>query len=523
MDQNRQTNHLADETSPYLHQHMYNPVEWYSWEEGLTKAKQLNKPLLISIGYAACHWCHVMERESFEDLETAALMNKLFINIKVDREERPDLDSFYQKAVSLLTGRGGGWPLTVFATPTGDAFAGGTYFPKSATYGLPSFKQVIQSVSSEYHKNPQQIQEITQQVLLNLKSQSSVQAINDVSMLSDILDSSLIRLTDQVDNIFGGFGFQQKFPQVSDLRFLLLSYYRRQKNRELLKPVTLTLYNMAAGGIYDHLGYGFHRYSVDRKWLIPHFEKMLYDNAQLILLYLEAYQATQNQGYAEIVREIIEYLNREMVHPEYGGFYSSQDADSEGIEGKFFVWTLDEIKNILGDKDGNKFSTYYGVTKDGNFENGYSVLHETPELSSAIQKDITWNEVKQLKYRLFSHREKREKPILNDNIIVAWNALTIHALTKASFILNEPTYLVSAEKAANFILTRLREDSGRLYRNFRDKVKSLAFAEDYALMIYALLELFSKSGKKIYLDEAIQLQTIYDKEFWDSDNNGYFF
>ncbi len=249
---------------------------------------------------------------------------------------------------------------------------------------------------------------------------------------------------------------------------------------------------------------------------------MLFDNAQLILLYLEAYQATQNQGYAEIAREIIEYLTREMVHPVYGGFYSSQDADSEGVERSFFVWTPHEINNILGDM-GNKFAEYYGVTRDGNFEGGYSVLHETSELTSAIEKEITWNEVKQLKHRLFLHREKRKKPMLNDNMIVAWNALTIHALTRASFILNEPMYLVPAEKATNFILNRLREDSGKLYRNFRDKVKSLAFAEDYALMIYALLELFSRSGKKIYLDEAIQLQAIYDKEFWDSENKGYFF
>lgn len=521
MNQNRQPNYLANETSPYLRQHMYNPVEWYPWEEGLTKAKQSNKPLVISIGYAACHWCHVMEKESFEDPETAALMNELFINIKIDREERPDLDSFYQKAVSLLTRKAGGWPLTVFATPTGDAFAGGTFFPKKATYGLPSFKQVLASVSKEYQRNNQQIQELTQKVLLALKDQSTTTTTTDVSTLNDVLDASMIRLMDQVDDIFGGFGFQPKFPQVNDLRFLLLSYYRR-KNRELLKPVTLTLDNMAAGGIYDHLGYGFHRYSVDRKWLVPHFEKMLYDNAQLILLYLEVYQVTKRPRYAEIAREIIEYLIREMNHPKLGGFYSSQDADSEGIEGKFFVWKPEEIQKILGN-DGKKFSTYYGVTKDGNFEDGYSILHETANLGKATTNDNSWKEIKQLKQKLFLHREKRMKPFLNDNIIVAWNALTIHALTKAAFILNEPKFLSSAEKAINFILERLRDKKGRLFRNFRGKVKSLAFAEDYALIIRALLEIFSISGKKIYLDEAIQLQIIYDKEFWDPENHGYFF
>ena len=515
----KQVNHLADETSPYLLQHMYNPVEWYPWEQGLVKAKREKKPLLISIGYAACHWCHVMEKESFEDVETAALMNELFINIKVDREERPDLDSFYQKTVSLLTRRAGGWPLTVFATPSGEAFAGGTYFPKKATYGLPSFKEVIKYVSKEYQKNPQQIQEVTKKVLENLETQSDTKATEDASGLSDVIDSSMIRLIDDIDDIFGGFGFQPKFPQVSDLRFLLLSYYRR-KNRKILDVVTLTLDNMRAGGIYDHLGYGFHRYSVDRKWLIPHFEKMLYDNAQLILLYLEAYQVTQHQKYAEVAKEIIEYLSREMIHSDYGGFYSSQDADTEGIEGKFFVWTPDEIINVLGEELGDKFNSIYGVTEEGNFEDGYSILHETAKLED---KDFTWNEIKQLKRKLFLHRDKREKPFLNDNILVSWNALTIHALVKASYILDEPDYFDLAETAVSFILTQLREESGRLYRNFRGKVKGLAFAEDYAFMILALLELFSKSGKKIYLDEAIQLQDILDKEFWDPVNYGYFF
>ncbi|MFX0014432.1 MAG: thioredoxin domain-containing protein [Promethearchaeota archaeon] len=522
MDQNRQANQLANETSPYLRQHMYNPVEWYPWEEGLAKAKQKNKPLLISIGYAACHWCHVMEKESFEDPETAVLMNELFINIKIDREERPDLDSFYQKAVSLITRRGGGWPLTVFATPSGEAFRGGTYFPKKAMYGLPSFKQVLKSVASEYQRKNNQIQDISQNVISNLKMQSSTAAATDISPLSDVLDSSMIQLVDQIDNIFGGFGFQPKFPQVTELRFLLLSYYRHKKNRELLKPITLTLDNMAAGGIYDHLGYGFHRYSVDRKWLIPHFEKMLYDNAQLIDLYLEAYQVTKRPRYAEIAREIIEYLCREMRHFEHGGFYSSQDADSEGIEGKFFIWKPQEILNILGEKDGREFSTYYGITKDGNFENGYSILHETVELGSAIEKGISWNKIQQLKQKLFFHREEREKPFVNDNIIVSWNALTIHALARASFVLNEPDYLIMAEKALNFILTHLRDESGKLFRNFREKVKSLAFAEDYALMIRSLLEVFSRLGEKKYLDEALKLQKILDKEFWDPTDFGYY-
>ncbi|MFW9904954.1 MAG: thioredoxin domain-containing protein [Candidatus Thorarchaeota archaeon] len=521
MDQNRQINHLADETSPYLRQHMYNPVEWYPWDKGLTKAKQMNKPLLISIGYAACHWCHVMEEESFEDPETAELMNDLFINIKIDREERPDLDSLYQKAVSLLTKRSGGWPLTVFATPTGEAFAGGTYFPKKAKYGLPSFKKVLKSVSTEYKKNIPQIQELTHHVLNSLEGQSTTPATIDPTTLKDVLDSSMIRLLDQMDDVFGGFGVQPKFPQVSDLRFLLLSYYHRQ-NRKLLKPITLTLDNMAAGGIYDHLGYGFHRYSVDRKWLVPHFEKMLYDNSQLILLYLEAYQVTKRHRYAEIVHEIVEYLLREMTHPRYGGFYSSQDADSEGVEGKFFIWKPEEIQKAL-DKEGKRFKEMYDVTEDGNFENGYSILHETANLGKINENENSWEEIKQLKRKLFLQREKRVKPFLNDNIIVAWNALTIYAFARASFVLNKPEYLSSAEKAVNFILDVLRDTKGRLYRNFCEKTKGLAFAEDFALIITALLEVFSRSGKRRYLTEAIQLQAIFDKEFWDAKNFGYFF
>ncbi|MFX1505665.1 MAG: thioredoxin domain-containing protein [Promethearchaeota archaeon] len=521
MDQNRQNNHLANETSPYLRQHMYNPVEWYPWEEGLAKAKQLKKPMLISIGYAACHWCHVMEEESFEDPETAELMNDLFINIKIDREERPDLDSLYQKAVSLLTRRSGGWPLTVFATPTGEAFTGGTYFPKKARYGLPSFKQVLESVSAEYKMNNPQIQKLTQQVLNTLQDQSTTPDSIDPTAIKDVLDSSMIRLLDQMDDIFGGFGFQPKFPQVSDLRFLLLSYHNRQ-NRELLKQITLTLDNMAAGGIYDHLGYGFHRYSVDRKWLVPHFEKMLYDNGQLILLYLEAYQITKRQRYAEIVHEIVEYLQREMTHPTQGGFYSSQDADSEGVEGKFFVWKPEEIQNVLGE-EGERFTELYDVTDDGNFANGYSILHETANLGKIIENEKSWNEIKQLKRKLFLHREKRIKPFLNDNIIVAWNALTIYSLARASFVLNKPEYLSLAEKAVNFILEELRDTEGRLYRNFREITKDLAFAEDYALSIAALLELFSRSGRRRYLTEAIQLQALLDKEFWDVKNFGYFF
>lgn len=516
-------NALINETSPYLLQHASNPVEWYPWEYGLQKAKEENKPLLISIGYAACHWCHVMAHESFEDPETAAIMNDLFVNIKIDREERPDLDSFYQKTVSLLTGRAGGWPLTVFATSDGRAFAGGTYFPKKTGYGLPSFKQVLQYIVSEYEKKPQAIHDVTQKVINSLKMQNKISSVEDPSQITSYIDTSLVRLMDNHDNIFGGFGYQPKFPQVSDLRFLLLSYHQKG-NLKILEAVTKTLDNMAAGGIYDHLGFGFHRYSVDRKWLVPHFEKMLYDNAQLTVLYLEAFQITKNQGYADIAGEILEYLQREMLHENYGGFYSSQDADSEGEEGKFFVWTLNEIKKVLGKDDGEKFARYYGVTKGGNFEGGSSVLHETHELTQEIGEKTTWKEIQLLKQKLFSYRERREKPFLNDNIILSWNALTIYALAKASFILNENKYLKLAERAFLFIFDQMQESTTKkLYRTFRERAKTYAFAEDYALLIYALLETFAVTGNKNYLIKAEELQEILDNYFWDPINHGYFF
>jgi uncharacterized protein YyaL (SSP411 family) len=516
MSENHQQNHLVNETSPYLQQHAANPVNWYPWEMGLNKAKKEKKPIFISIGYAACHWCHVMEKESFSDPDTAAIMNRLYVNIKIDREERPDLDSYYQKAVSLLSGRPGGWPLSVFATPEGEAFAGGTYFPKKQSYNLPSFQQVLNYVHTEYQKNPKQIREVTQRILNTLRINFSQIKPKGTLSIESVLENSLGSLIDSFDEIFGGFGIQPKFPQVQDLRFLLYAYYRLKNNR-LLNFITKTLDNMVDGGIYDHLGFGFHRYSVDRKWLVPHFEKMLYDNAQLLLIFLEVFQITGNQKYAEVTQEIVEYLRREMMHKEYGGFYSSQDADSEGEEGKFFVWTFEEIQQVLGKETGEKFAQTYGVTEEGNFEKGYSILHRA-------RKELEHKQDKKNLLKLFLHREKRVKPFLNDNIILSWNSLLIHSLARAAFVLNEPKYLELAENAVNFILEHMIEkESNRLFRHFRGKAKTFAFAEDYALLISALIELFIVSSNQTYLDKAIEIQSIFDENFWDSTNHGYYF
>jgi uncharacterized protein YyaL (SSP411 family) len=520
----KKSNQLIEETSPYLLQHAYNPVEWYSWEKGIIKAKESQKPLLISIGYSSCHWCHVMEQESFEDPETASLMNKLFINIKIDREERPDLDSTYQSAVARVSGGRGGWPLTVFATPEGRTFAGGTYFPKTSSYGLPSFKQVISYIYDHYDKNPDQISQITNQTETALMDIYNFSPSEEMKKIDDAINITLGRLSKDYDSIFGGFGFQPKFPHITDLRFLLLAAHQMPEKSVILNMVINTLDHLAAGGIYDQLGFGFHRYSVDRKWMIPHFEKMLYDNAQLLLIYLEAYQATKIDRYSEIAKELIVYLEREMLSPE-GMFYSSQDADSEGKEGTFFVWDQEEITEILGEEEGLVFSHYFGITSEGNFEEGKSVLHETKELRDAIKQGLTTRaDLMKLKEKLFVHREKREKPFLNDNIITSWNAITIFGLVRASFVLQEEKYLELAEESMNNLLKTLVETkSGRLHRTYRGKVQGWAFSEDYILMVQACLELFGITGKKLYLEHSIKFQTILDEFFWDDLKFGYFF
>ncbi|PWI47194.1 thioredoxin [Candidatus Heimdallarchaeota archaeon B3_Heim] len=517
-------NYLINETSSYLLQHAYNPVEWFTWDKGLKKAKEVNKPILISIGYAACHWCHVMQHESFEDPETAELMNELFVSIKIDREERPDLDNTLQTAVARLSGGRGGWPLTAFATSSGQVFAGGTYFPKESSYGLPGFKQVLRFIIEEYEKDPEKIKSLTENNLSFLRESYNIKSIaGSTEKISTIRNITFGRLSETYDSVFGGFGFQPKFPNVSDLR-LLLAESHRTKNQTFLDMVITTLNHLAGGGIYDQLGFGFHRYSTDRKWLIPHFEKMLYDNAQLLLLYLETFQLTQNKPYADISKEIITYLRHEMQSSDEL-FFSSQDADSEGREGAFFVWKEKEILDILGEKDGTIFNRCFGVTSEGNFENGYSVLHEREDIQHVLTHgEITWEKISQLKQKLFLHREKRVKPVLNDNIILSWNAITILAFARASFILSDPEYLDVAEQSLNSLVTLLQDQAtGRLRRTFRKQPRGWAFSEDYTLLIQAILELFGLTGKRKYLELSLQFQRILDDHFWDETNSGYYF
>ncbi|WP_455143601.1 thioredoxin domain-containing protein [Candidatus Hodarchaeum mangrovi] len=517
-------NRLKYASSPYLIQHATNPVDWYEWEEGLIQAKKTAKPILLSIGYAACHWCHVMQHESFDDAETAKIMNKLYISIKVDREERPDLDSHYQTAIALLTGGRGGWPLTVFCTPEGLAFAGGTYFPKNTSYGLPSFKEVLQYVHQEFSKDFSKITNLTERVLQVIRENNSI-GDKSASISYDMINDHIAGLMQNYDKIFGGFGSSgPKFPQISDLRFLLTQYYQKNKNQELLTMVTQTFDNMVSGGIYDQLASGFHRYSVDRKWFVPHFEKMLYDNAQFLILTVELYQITKNLAYKKIALELVSYLKREIMSVD-GVFYSSQDADSEGKEGKYFIWTKDQIINILGDDLGKKFCKYYDVTDEGNFEDGYSILNKTVFLRSDTEKNPEfWEDILTAKETLLEFREKRPKPFLNTNIIVAWNALVITALTKAGYVLNLKEYVQMAKKAFSYIIKNMKDfKTNMLYRSSNNnQFSTFAFSEDYSLLIQASLELFAQSGEIIYFNEARKLQKIMDDEFWDETSFGYF-
>jgi uncharacterized protein YyaL (SSP411 family) len=410
-------NRLAHESSPYLLQHANNPVDWYPWgEEALSKAAVEDKPIFLSIGYSACHWCHVMEHESFENEQTAAVMNEYFINIKVDREERPDLDSIYMNAVVAMTGQGG-WPMSVFLTPQGKPFYGGTYYPPTPRQGMPSFTQVLQSISHAYQHQKDDVEENADTLLDHIQKIIPLQT--DSKLDADVLDLAIKTLARNFDWDHGGFTGAPKFPQPMTYDFLLRSYHRNN-DAKTLEFVELTLQKMARGGMYDQLGGGFHRYSVDSMWLVPHFEKMLYDNALLARLYLHTYQLTGKPFYRQVVEETLDYVIREMTHPD-GGFYSTQDADSEGVEGKFFLWTLDEVKTILGETEGELFCTAYDVTPRGNFE-GESILNipipfdqmvETLEVSLEELSDV----LTRGRAKLFTEREKRIKPGRDEKIV----------------------------------------------------------------------------------------------------------
>ncbi len=507
------TNRLIHESSPYLLQHAHNPVDWYPWgDEAFARAKAEDKPILVSIGYSACHWCHVMEHESFEDEAVAAIQNDNFINIKVDMEERPDVDQIYMNFVQMTTGRGG-WPMNVFLTPEKLPFFGGTYFPPSPRYGMPGWKQILISISEAFRERRDELQESAEHIVSELKKMSVVEPAAG-SLSPEILDAAFVSFTRTFDAVNGGFGGAPKFPAAMSLEFLL-RYHHRTGDDKALAMVTYSLEKMARGGIYDQLGGGFHRYAVDAVWLVPHFEKMLYDNAQLIRVYLHTYQVTGDEFFKRIAVECLEYVCREMLDPS-GGFYSTQDADSEGEEGKFFVWTPEEICEVLGEDLGREFGRAFDVTAGGNFE-GHNILNiKDPAVAGEGRFAYA-------RKRLFEHREKRIKPFRDEKILTAWNGLMLAAFADAGGVLGDDRYLSIAKKNAGFILTELQMD-GRLVRTWKEgKAKLNGYVEDYANVADGLVELFQVSGDVEYLSEAKRLADVMITEFWDAECGGFFF
>ena len=518
------TNRLIHETSPYLLQHAHNPVDWYPWsEEAFEKAKKENKPVLLSIGYSACHWCHVMERESFENEKIAALMNELFVNIKVDREERPDLDEIYMNAVQMLTGRGG-WPMTMFLTPEGKPFYGGTYFPPEDRQGMPGFPRILQGVAQAYRERPADVEKSVGQILETLHHMAESQP-SEKDFAPGIIAESCEKIARAYDSENGGLGQAPKFPNPGVYE-LFLRYYSESGDERYLTMVAQTLSKMAQGGIYDHVGGGFHRYSVDAKWLVPHFEKMLYDNAQLLRIYSQAYVITGEPLYKTVVEESAGYLLREMHQPE-GGFYSTQDADSEGDEGKFFVWTLAEIDALLGAEDGEVFARMYDVTEEGNFEEK-NILHPiltVDQASKFFRKEKSEIEalIARTKEKLFTAREKRIKPFRDEKIIAAWNGLLLSGLAEAIKITGASSCLEASRRTVEFIFGRMFRD-GYLLHVYKDgQAKLRGYLDDYAFVALGLLDLYEVLLDRSLIARAMELADIMLREFWDERGGGLFY
>ena len=516
-------NRLINETSPYLVQHANNPVDWYPWgEEALQRARDEDKPIFLSIGYSACHWCHVMERETFEDPKSAQIMNQGFINIKVDREERPDVDSIYMMAVQAMTGRGG-WPLSVFLTPNGEPFYGGTYFPPEERHGMPGFPQVLGAVADTYRTRRGDIEQSVKRITSAIKRTS--QPVQSAEPLTeDILSTAYEGLKRNFDPENGGFGTAPKFPQPMILEFLL-RYHHRTRDPQALSIVETSLDHMARGGIYDQLGGGFHRYSTDPFWLVPHFEKMLYDNALLSRLYLHAYQATGNPFYSSIAQETLDYVLREMRDPR-GGFYSTQDADSEGEEGKSFVWTPGEIEKVVGSRDAAVLQRYFGVTHEGNFE-GRSILFR-PQPTSEVARDLGLEPGEMLatvergKAALLEARGQRVPPATDTKVLTSWNGLMLCSLARGAAILHRDDYLQAAIANASFILQNMR-DGRRLLRTYKDgQAKLKGFLEDYACLADGLLALYEATFDFSWLREAQALAQQMMELFWDEEEGVFY-
>jgi len=517
-------NRLANETSPYLLQHKDNPVDWYPWgEEALKRARDEDKPVLLSVGYSACHWCHVMERESFEDDETARMMNEHFVNVKVDREERPDIDSIYMAAVQALT-RHGGWPMTVFLTPDGAPFYGGTYFPPIPSRGMPSFQQLLLSVADAYENRREEVLQSAESVRDYLQASTAAVMPEAESAGTELLDRAAGALLSQLDRRFGGFGGAPKFPQAMNLE-VLLRHCHRTGERSALDGVELTCRQMANGGIYDQLGGGFSRYSVDGHWLVPHFEKMLYDNALLSRLYLETYQATGDAFYRRIAEETLDYVLRDMTSEE-GGFYSAEDADSEGEEGKFYVWTPEELEAALDPDEANLAARYWDVTERGNFE-GSNILHvaRPPEAVAdefGLSPEELWASIARIRAKLFAMREERVRPGRDEKVLAAWNGLMLRSFALAARVTGCEDYREAAVKNATFIVEKLKED-GRIHRSYKDgRTRFNGYLEDYAMAADGLVALYEATFDTRWLVEADALLDAVSELFWDEEKRAFY-
>jgi uncharacterized protein len=499
-------NRLAQETSPYLLQHRENPVDWYPWgEEALARARELDRPILLSVGYSACHWCHVMERESFEDAETAAYMNEHFVNVKVDREERPDVDALYMEAVQSISGHGG-WPMTVFCDPDGVPFYGGTYFPPDEGRGMPSFRMVMEAVVDAFENRREELRERAPEMRAHLGAVGAIEPAGEAPS-AGLLDAAIATLEQAVDTERGGFGGAPKFPPSSALELLLA--------RGVEAPVERTLDAMMAGGIYDQIGGGFARYSVDANWLVPHFEKMLYDNAQLARVYLHGWQALGHERYRRVCEETLEWALREMRGAE-GGFYSALDADSEGEEGRFYVWTPEELSAVLGGV-AEEIGAYYGVSEAGNFE-GRNVLHLVAGAAAPEPGGLA-----EARKALYEARSKRERPGLDDKRIASWNALMVAALAEAGAILGRDDYLEAARACADFVLRDLRDRDGRLLRTYKDGEARLnAYLEDHAFLLDALLTLYEATFEARWFEAAQELADTMIARFGDPERGGFY-
>ena len=517
-------NRLAEETSPYLLQHKDNPVDWYPWgDEALDRAKKEDRPILLSVGYSACHWCHVMERESFEDAQTARMMNERFVNIKVDREERPDIDSIYMSAVQALT-KHGGWPMTVFMTPDGAPFYGGTYFPPVPSRGLPSFRQLLTTLADAYENRREEVLQSADQVRDYLQASTGAAMPKAETAGTALLDGAAATLLAEHDDRLGGFGGAPKFPQPMNLE-VLLRHHRRTGDRGALAAVETTLRRMADGGIYDHLGGGFARYSVDAYWLVPHFEKMLYDNALLSHLYLEAHQATGDPFYRRVAEETLDYVLRDMTSPE-GGFYSAEDADSEGVEGKFYVWTPREIEEALDPEDARLALRYWDVTQRGNFE-GKNILnvprpHEAVADEFGLALGELWGRIAGIRDELYAVREGRVRPGRDEKVLAAWNGLMLRSFALAARVTGRDDYREAARRNAAFVLGKMKTD-GRLHRSHKDgRARFNGYLEDYAMVADGLVALYEATFETRWLAEADVLCDALGELFWDEERRAFY-